>query len=90
MADFLETLREQRWDDHRYYHHSRINQSLHLVSALAFVCAAKGYELVLTLPQGMSRERESLLRLYGARVEVTESLGGMTRRPRCWSLGSSG
>jgi cysteine synthase A len=45
--------------------------------ALAFVCAAKGYELVLTMPQGMSRERESLLRLYGARVEVTESLGGM-------------
>ncbi len=45
--------------------------------ALAFVCAAKGYELVLTLPQGMSRERESLLRLYGARVDVTESLGGM-------------
>ncbi len=46
--------------------------------ALAFVCAARGYELVLTLPQGMSREREGLLRLYGARVEVTESLGGMT------------
>jgi cysteine synthase A len=45
--------------------------------ALAFVCAAKGYELVLTLPQGMSREREGLLRLYGARVEITESLGGM-------------
>ncbi len=46
--------------------------------ALAFVCAAKGYELVLTLPQGMSREREVLLRLYGARVEITESLGGMS------------
>ncbi len=46
--------------------------------ALAFVCAAKGYDLVLTLPQGMSRERESLLRLYGARVEITESLGGMS------------
>ncbi len=46
--------------------------------ALAFVCAARGYELILTLPQGMSREREGLLRLYGARVEVTESLGGMT------------
>jgi cysteine synthase A len=46
--------------------------------ALAFVCAAKGYDLILTLPQGMSREREALLRLYGARVEVTESLGGMT------------
>jgi cysteine synthase A len=45
--------------------------------ALAFVCAARGYELVLTLPQGMSRERESLLRLYGARVNITESLGGM-------------
>jgi len=45
--------------------------------ALAFVCAAKGYELVLTMPQGMSREREGLLRLYGARVEITESLGGM-------------
>jgi cysteine synthase A len=45
--------------------------------ALAFVCAAKGYDLVLTLPQGMSREREALLRMYGARVEVTESLGGM-------------
>jgi cysteine synthase A len=46
--------------------------------ALAFVCAAKGYELVLTLPQGMSRERESLLRLYGAQVRITESLGGMS------------
>jgi cysteine synthase A len=46
--------------------------------ALAFVCAAKGYDLVLTLPAGMSREREGLLRLYGARVEVTESMGGMT------------
>src|ERR687892_1304822 len=45
--------------------------------ALAFVCAAKGYDLVLTLPQGMSREREGLLRLYGAKVEITESLGGM-------------
>ena len=45
--------------------------------ALAFVCAAKGYDLVLTLPQGMSREREALLRMYGARVDVTESLGGM-------------
>src|SRR5436305_4534982 len=45
--------------------------------ALAFVCAAKGYRLILTMPQGMSREREALLRLYGADVEVTESLGGM-------------
>jgi cysteine synthase A len=45
--------------------------------ALAFVCAAKGYDLTLFLPQGMSREREGLLRLYGAHVEITESLGGM-------------
>jgi cysteine synthase len=45
--------------------------------ALAFVCAAKGYRLILTLPQGMSREREALLRLYGADVIVTESMGGM-------------
>lgn len=39
MKSFLELLRVQRWDDHRYYHHSRINQSLHLVSALSFLCA---------------------------------------------------
>jgi cysteine synthase A len=45
--------------------------------ALAFICAAKGYDLVLTLPQGMSRERERLLALYGAKFEITESLGGM-------------
>ena len=45
--------------------------------ALAFVCAARGYELVLTMPQGMSRERESLLQLYGATVSVVESMGGM-------------
>lgn len=45
--------------------------------ALALCCAAKGYDLAIFLPQGMSRERESLLRLYGARVEVIESLGGM-------------
>jgi len=45
--------------------------------ALAFVCAAKGYEIVLTMPQGMSRERESLLKMYGATFEITESMGGM-------------
>ena len=39
MHGFREALREQRWDDHRYYHHSRINQSLHLVSAISFLCA---------------------------------------------------
>src|SRR6478752_1795395 len=45
--------------------------------ALAFVCAAKGYDLSIFLPQGMSREREALLRLYGAQVEIVESMGGM-------------
>src|SRR3954447_25503484 len=45
--------------------------------ALAFVCAAKGYDLVITMPQGMSREREKLLRLYGAEVVWVESVGGM-------------
>jgi len=39
MCSFAELLRVQRWDDHRYYHHSRINQSLHLVSAMSFVSA---------------------------------------------------
>jgi hypothetical protein len=39
MSGFRETLREQRWDDHRFYHHSRINQSLHFVSAISFVVA---------------------------------------------------
>jgi len=39
MNEFLEALRVQRWDDHRYYHHSRINQSLHLVSAGSFLFA---------------------------------------------------
>ena len=39
VKDFLQALRTQRWDDHRYYHHSRINQSLHLISALSFLVA---------------------------------------------------
>jgi hypothetical protein len=39
MTGFFELLKVQRWDDHRYYHHSRINQSLHLLSATSFVCA---------------------------------------------------
>jgi cysteine synthase A len=45
--------------------------------ALALVCAARGYELVLTMPEGMSRERSKLLRAYGAEVHETPSLGGM-------------
>jgi hypothetical protein len=47
MQSFLEALKTQRWDDHRYYHHSRINQSLHLVSALSFLTA---YFTIFTNP----------------------------------------
>jgi hypothetical protein len=39
VKDFLQTLAVQRWDDHRYYHHSRINQTLHLISAASFLVA---------------------------------------------------
>lgn len=39
MSSFAEELATQRWDDHRYYHHCRINQSLHFVSAISFLVA---------------------------------------------------
>jgi len=39
MQSFLAELKTQRWDDHRYYHHSRINQSLHFLSAVSFIVA---------------------------------------------------
>ena len=47
MRDFIQALRVQRWDDHRYYHHSRINQTLHLISACSFLCS---YVLLFTDP----------------------------------------
>ena len=47
MREFLSALEIQRWDDHRYYHHSRINQSLHFISALSFLAA---YALIFTDP----------------------------------------
>jgi hypothetical protein len=47
MHGFFAELKKQRWDDHRYYHHSRINQSLHLVSALSFLTA---YVTIFTNP----------------------------------------
>lgn len=47
MNKFLAELAEQRWDDHRFYHHSRINQSLHLVSAISFLVT---YVLLFTKP----------------------------------------
>lgn len=39
MKDFLQTLATQRRDGHRHYHHSRINHSLHLLSAICFLAA---------------------------------------------------
>ncbi|MBK8017131.1 MAG: hypothetical protein JNL33_05475 [Betaproteobacteria bacterium] len=39
MKDLMSQLKVLRWDDHRYYHQSRINQSLHFVSALSFLTA---------------------------------------------------
>ena len=47
MRDFMQALNTQRRDDHRYYHHSRINQSLHLLSALSFIAA---YALLFSDP----------------------------------------
>jgi hypothetical protein len=47
MHGFLQSLATQRWDDHRYYHHSYINQALHFVSALSFLSA---YALLFTSP----------------------------------------
>ncbi|MGO9515257.1 MAG: hypothetical protein ACLP2F_16680 [Steroidobacteraceae bacterium] len=47
MQNFWAELRTQRWDDHRYYHQSRINQSLHLLSAISFLIA---YVMMFTDP----------------------------------------
>jgi len=47
MRSFWAELKTQRWDDHRFYHHSRINQSLHLLSAISFLVA---YVMMFTDP----------------------------------------
>ena len=74
MHGFLELLKEQRWDDHRYYHHSRINQSLHLLSALSFVCA---YLLVFKDPAAAA--------LTGWLVAMTSrQVGHFFFEPKCY------
>ncbi len=45
--NFFDELRQQRWDDHRYYHHNRVNQALHLLSACCFLMS---YVLLFTNP----------------------------------------
>src|SRR3569623_25449 len=46
--------------------------------ALAFVCAAKGYPLILVMPESMSMERRKMLLLLGAKLELTPAEPGMT------------
>lgn len=76
MKGFLQALRIQRWDDHRYYHHSRVNQSLHFVSALSFLYA---YAVVLTDP--------ALAALVGWLVAmVTRQVGHFFFEPRDYDV----
>jgi hypothetical protein len=74
MSSFREVLRVQRWDDHRYYHHSRINQSLHLLSAMSFVFS---YVLVFRDP--------AVAALTGWLVSMTSRQAGhFFFEPRCY------
>ena len=76
MSGFLELLKVQRWDDHRYYHHSRINQSLHLISAMSFVCA---YLLVFKDPAAAA--------LTGWLVSMTSrQIGHFWFEPKCYDV----
>src|SRR5438552_15553899 len=72
IKNFLEQLRVQRWDDHRYYHHSRINKSLHFVSPISFLI---GYVMIFFDPDAAA--------LIGWLVSMTSRQAGhffFTRR----------
>jgi len=81
IKNFLEQLRIQRWNDHRYYHHSRINQSLHFISALSFLI---GYAMMFFDPLAAAligwlvsmTSRQAGHFFFEARVTTTS-----TRRP---------
>ena len=76
MASFLELLRVQRWDDHRFYHHSRVNQSLHLLSAVTFVVA---YAVMFKDP--------ALAALLGWTVSMTSrQIGHLVFEPRDYDV----
>jgi hypothetical protein len=80
LKDFLQAPATQRWDDHRYWHHNRINQSLHFISAIRFI-AAYGLLFVdppsaaLLAPTGLGRAHEHPPGRRGAtRLATRESL----------------
>ena len=74
MREFLSKIRTLRWDDHRYYHQSRINQTLHLVSAVSFLFA---YALLFVNPAAAG--------IVGWAVGmVTRQSGHIFFEPRCF------
>lgn len=74
MHDFLAKVRTLRWDDHRYYHQSRINQTLHLISAISFLVA---YALLFINPAAAG--------IVGWLVGmVTRQSGHIFFEPRCY------
>ena len=76
MSSFLQALEIQRWDDHRYYHHIRINQSLHLVSAVSFLFA---YVMVFKDP--------AIAALVGWLVSMTtRQIGHFFFEPKCYDV----
>ena len=80
IKNFLQELRTQRWDDHRYYHHSRINQSLHFVSAASFLFA---YVMMFFDPVGLGADRLAGLDDVAAGWSLLLRAEGLRSRQRC-------